>query len=37
MGQAALTNVQRYFPNRVVPEVQAVYEYAIGRRHARKS
>src|SRR3954454_19402269 len=28
MGQAALTNVQRYFPDRVVPEVQAVYEYA---------
>ena len=37
MGQAALVSVQRYFPDRVVPEVEAVYEYAIGRRHARKS
>ena len=36
-GRQHSSSVQRYFPDRVVPEVEAVYEYAISRRHARKS
>jgi len=37
MGQAALTSVQRYFPDRIVPKVEAVYKFALIRRHAGKS